>query len=768
VVLLLTAFTLGMAGQLVLQQSPARMGGWLSQIGLLSAPVWEVLIQNILTAGVALYALAAVALGAVFVRQGDQAGDHKPQPAARWELAVLVGVLLLACLLRLYEWSQVPPGVHVDEAINGLNALGILVRDHNTIYFGNSDGREILLPYLIAFAFRLFGISLFAFKMAPLAMSLLTIVVIYQLGRELFNRQVGLLAAFLMAVSKWQLLISRVTHEAVPLPLLTALVLLFLVRALRWARWRDYLACGLFLGLGMYTYPAFRAVPAIMAIYALGRLILERGFSARRFRGLAVAAIVSLAIFAPFGLYIKDHWELFGQRMRVTSFYMDPHYNGDALSTLWANTLKTLTLFYTDNIAVYYLPGDTVLDVVSTVLLSLGLVYCLWFWRKQHNALLPIWFAAGLLPAVLSHAVRLPHALRVAPLIPLAPLLVAVAAWYLWQTLARSRLGRTVAGVSLAGTLMLVAALNLNTYFVTYANNANVYESFDPVPSHAALAVNDLAQQYNVFVMPLISEHSSFRLLTYERSRYRWLNQANVVGVEGLLDRDIVCVLSPFDVERYDDRLSRLRRDYPRGILTDYRNPSGGRLYSTYLVRKEDIVTVSGLSGDANWGQEGTNAPILYAVPGPKNGLVGWYYQDSTESPMWLGAPRMVRIDQRNGPGDWVTANFGFSIIWRGQIETAQAGEYAFGAESQDGSWIYVDGRLVVDNGGRHPVRYTEERVTLSQGRHDIEVRYFVEAGPPRMELYWTPPGGQRQVVPSGVLFPAIDLPPAKDEIAGS
>ena len=255
---------------------------------------------------------------------------------------------------------------------------------------------------------------------------------------------------------------------------------------------------------------------------------------------------------------------------------MDPHYNGDALSTLWANTLKTLTLFYTDNMAVYYLHNDTVLDVVSTILFTLGLVYCLWFWRKQHNALLPIWFAAGLLPSVLSHAVRLPHALRIAPLIPLAPLLVAVAGWYLWQTLAKAGLGRIVANLLLAGALVLVAALNLNTYFVTYAHNANVYESFDPVPSHTALAINDLNQKYDVFVMPLISEHSSFRLLTYEHSRYRWLNQTNVVGVQGLLNRDIVCVLSPLDVERYQDRLSRLRRDYPKGVLTECRNPSGG------------------------------------------------------------------------------------------------------------------------------------------------------------------------------------------------
>ena len=112
------------------------------------------------------------------------------------------------------------------------------------------------------------------------------------------------------------------------------------------------------------------------------------------------------------------------------------------------------------------------------------------------------------------------------------------------------------------------------------------------------------------------------------------------------------------------------------------------------------------------------------------------------------------RVDQHISPGDWVKANFTFSTIWRGQIDLPESGGYTFGTESGDGSWVYIDGQLVVDNGGHHAPRYVENEVSLERGLHDIEVRYFFEQGKPRMELYWTPPGRGREIVPMEVLYP--------------
>ena len=53
----------------------------------------------------------------------------------------------------------------------------------------------------------------------------------------------------------------------------------------------------------------------------------------------------------------------------------------------------------------------------------------------------------------------------------------------------------------------------------------------------------------------------------------------------------------------------------------------------------------------------------------------------------------------------------------------------------------------------------TSGTAELTAGPHDIRVRFQDRLdGGPRVYLYWTPPGGNRQVLPGSVLVP----PPAR------
>ncbi|MEI2422062.1 PA14 domain-containing protein, partial [Arthrospira platensis SPKY2] len=71
-----------------------------------------------------------------------------------------------------------------------------------------------------------------------------------------------------------------------------------------------------------------------------------------------------------------------------------------------------------------------------------------------------------------------------------------------------------------------------------------------------------------------------------------------------------------------------------------------------------------------------------------------------------------------------------YSIIWQGELWVEEGGLYRFGTNSDDGSWLYINRGLVVDNGGRHGAIYREsEPVELAAGRHPIEVRYFQDGG---------------------------------------
>jgi len=141
-------------------------------------------------------------------------------------------------------------------------------------------------------------------------------------------------------------------------------------------------------------------------------------------------------------------------------------------------------------------------------------------------------------------------------------------------------------------------------------------------------------------------------------------------------------------------------------------------------------------------------ATSLYAIPMGINGLVGKYYANNH----WSGSPTVIQKDSFVFANDFLPGFF--SIEWEGRILLPRAGTYTFGTRSDDGSQLWIDDKLVVDNGGHHSDRYVESRVALSEGWHDLRLRYFQDDGGKIMELWWIPPGGSKEQVPTSVLYP--------------
>ncbi len=95
-----------------------------------------------------------------------------------------------------------------------------------------------------------------------------------------------------------------------------------------------------------------------------------------------------------------------------------------------------------------------------------------------------------------------------------------------------------------------------------------------------------------------------------------------------------------------------------------------------------------------------------------------------------------------------------FAIRFRAELKIDRPGLYTFLLNSDDGSQLYINGKLIVDNEGIHSTRSRQRTIKLGIGIHPVEIRYF--QGPRyAIALQWLyrPPNSPMKVVPPEVIY---------------
>ena len=99
-----------------------------------------------------------------------------------------------------------------------------------------------------------------------------------------------------------------------------------------------------------------------------------------------------------------------------------------------------------------------------------------------------------------------------------------------------------------------------------------------------------------------------------------------------------------------------------------------------------------------------------------------------------------------------------FAIVYTGTVHALQAGRYKLRVASDDGSKLFVDDKLIINNDGLHSFRSLAGAVDLDTGRHNLRVEYM--QGPRftvALQVYCTAPGGKENLFPACNL--AVDSP---------
>lgn len=131
---------------------------------------------------------------------------------------MIVLVFLIALVLRFWQLASIPPALDWDEVSNAYNGYSILKTGRDEfgqflpILFQAYDGYvPPVLIYLNSLSIAIFGLNEQTARIPNAFLGFLTIPGIYLLIKTISgNRQLGLVAALLLAISPWHILYSRI------------------------------------------------------------------------------------------------------------------------------------------------------------------------------------------------------------------------------------------------------------------------------------------------------------------------------------------------------------------------------------------------------------------------------------------------------------------------------------------------------------------------------------------------------------------------------
>ncbi len=360
---------------------------------------------------------------------------------------LLALILLLGTFLRF--WNLTTVGLEHDEVANWLIDRAILAGKHG-IYFQEAYGHEAGFHYLQTLSVVLLGDNALALRLPAALLGVLLIAVNYAFVKLLYNRQIALIAALILAVTFFPIFYSRLALRAIMLPVFSGLSGYFFWKSykVQVSSCRYALIAGVFAGLSTYTYMASRVIPIFFALFFSYLLIWQRNKSRRALYVLLPYTLISAPLFiylavnpsAEFRIseinypleqlrqlnvrpVLENAWHIFG----VWGWHGDP---------LWRQ-----------NVA-----GEPIFTIRLAIVFYSGLLFMLWR-RQIGDIFVLLWIATATIPSIVT--VDAPSTIRMINMLPLFSVPIGVIGWEVWKWLSGRPMWR-----SMLSLLFMVAIID--------------------------------------------------------------------------------------------------------------------------------------------------------------------------------------------------------------------------------------------------------------------------------------------------------------------
>lgn len=666
----------------------------------------------------------------------------------RLAIAAIACLIALAGGLRFYRLHELPPGLWIDEALNGVQAIEIARRGWPRVALPIEDVRTGLGAGFVDVAALVYAFGdpddgPWAVRAVAAVLGTLGVAAAAALAWAWFGPVAALAATAWLAVSQWHLNYSRWGEMPIMSPLVETLVALGVTAGLRAGGRRallGWLLAGAALGSGVYTYQTFRLWGPLALLAGGVAALRHRALLRSRWPAIAAGLALAALLASPMVVYMVSQPADFGERAAGTLLFLRDDWRQQLAESVPRSLLAFQ--FVGDDNPRHNLPFAPLLGWGAAILAPLGLMACAARWREPACAATLLWFAAALVPPMIT--LEAPHATRLLDaIVPLA-LMVGVAV-DLGAAVLRPATSRAGAMACLAIALLLAALAargEWRAYFVERERLPQFVDAFIPHESAAARYLAAHAPDATVYLDPDTYWHPALRFVAR-----RYLDQPN--------DIRQLRVLHDFPP----------RQPLPRDALYLLPRPYASLapalaawVPATRCEELRDRFDRLELAA-CRVPREALNAAIAAGTPFPV-GLAGRVWPDDGGAP---ALPAPLPFAYAAYPLEAPPFGRFARAEWWGTLAVPRDGEYLFRLHP-DSTTLEIDGRTAIaDAGARASGGGHDGRVTLAAGPHPI--RITLTPGPRGVYFlwfFWEPPGGRGEWVPASALHP----PTAQDHLA--
>jgi hypothetical protein len=308
---------------------------------------------------------------------------------------ILAVIIIVASFLRF--WNIADVGLGGDEAVYAGQAR-ILAGDNEEemsrffVLISRGSTNFLFHQGLQAIVYALLGFSDFTTRLVSATFSVLTVGLVFLLGREVYGRSAGLLAAFLLAINGYAVSLGRLALLDSTMVFFFTLSMLFLAKWVKSGepKWGYLLAAGTGVAI-MAKVVSFLVIPI-----AIITMLILRQFRHLSIRTVMISALVFAASLSPAILQLVGDYDVFVEFFSEgasRSINVPETYYLDKLIEFAGISFLALTIFGIVDALIFREKGD----VQCLVWLAVVLIFFQLHPIKGWNYLLPLVPAATLL-----------------------------------------------------------------------------------------------------------------------------------------------------------------------------------------------------------------------------------------------------------------------------------------------------------------------------------------------------------------------------------